>query len=166
MTGVTSGGFALQHAALTVPPVHIPDGHGGAYKTELVIARTPERTEKILWWHADDPRPEPHNHPWDFVSEILHGGYTEDRFWFDGDEMRSATHTYRAGDINMVARDVFHCVVAVQPGTVTHLTCGPAFPGNEWHYLDVTTGELKSSADPTFRPALEAINPHLRAAAS
>jgi hypothetical protein len=168
MTGpdLTSGGFALEHAALSVPPVHIPDGAGGAYKTELVIERTPERTVKILWWHADDPRPEPHNHPWAFESKILHGGYSEDRYRLqpDGADL-AVVHercTYRAGDINRVPRDVFHNVVDVQPGTVTRLVCGPAAPGNEWHYLDIETGELSGSDDPAFRARLAAINPHLR----
>lgn len=158
----TSGGFALRHSALTVPPVHIPDGAGGSYKTELVIERTAERTEKILWWYADDPRPEPHNHPWDFTSEILHGGYTEDRWWIEDGQLVAATTTYRAGDINHISTSVFHNVRDVEPDTVTHMICGPAVPGNEWCYLDVQNLMLLASDNPSFRGDLEAINPHLR----
>jgi hypothetical protein len=33
------GGLALSHDMPAAPPVHIPDGNGGAYKTELVIER-------------------------------------------------------------------------------------------------------------------------------
>lgn len=60
----TTCGQPLLSTQFETPPIHIPDGHGGAFKTELVVLRTPGRTVKLLWWHADDPRPEPHNHPW------------------------------------------------------------------------------------------------------
>lgn len=164
MSETTSGGFALQHAMLTVPPVHIPDGHGGAYKTELVIERSPERTIKILWWYADDPRPEPHCHPWDFTSEILHGGYTEDRYRIVDGEIEHDVETHGAGSFNHVPRFVFHNVRDVLPGTVTRLTCGPAVPGNEWCYLDLETGETIPSAmlNVGFVDWSRDLNPHLR----
>lgn len=73
----------LQAEHLMTPPLHIPDGKGEAFKTELVLERSEERTVKIQWWYADDPRKDPHNHPWSFQSEILSGGYTEDRWTFD-----------------------------------------------------------------------------------
>lgn len=172
----TSGGFVLEHAELTVPPVHIPDGRGGAYKTELVIERAQAGTTKILWWHADDPRSDPHNHPWSdeagvaFRSEILHGGYTEDRWALTAtivpvDGVKYLGHNvYRAGDTNTMPQDVFHVVHQVLPGTVTRMTCGPAVLGNEWHYLDIDTGQLRLPTNPQFRADVEAINPHLRQA--
>lgn len=174
--GFTSGGFALRHEYLTAPPVHIPDGNGGAYKTELVLERTDERTEKLVWWHADDPRPEPHNHPWRFTSTILHGGYTEDRWWSDDGALCTDTLTYRAdgtenGNRNDVPSEVFHRVYDVLPGTVTHMMCGPAAPGNAWHYLDLDVVGVDypdgALIDPLsvyddFRSLLWDLNPHLR----
>lgn len=131
----TTGGFALQNDHLESPPSHIPDGKGGAYKTELVLYRSPERTEKIIWWYKNDPRPEPHNHPWRFESTILSGGYTEDRWWIDeSKELQKRTTIYRSDEINInvVETDVFHVVRDVQPKTTTKLLCGQASEGNSW----------------------------------
>lgn len=163
----TTGGQPLASAQLESPPIHIPDGKGGAYKTELAIERTPDRTVKILWWHADDPRPEPHNHPWPFKSEILSGGYSETRYWVEDGKVIVEEKTYRKGDINDMPDNVFHVVHDVQPKTVTRLTCGKAAPNNEWGYLDTTTGAYTSARDPKFADnefidKLRAINPHMR----
>lgn len=163
----TTGGQALVSAQLEAPPIHIPDGKGGAYKTELAIERTPDRTVKILWWHADDPRPEPHNHPWPFRSEILSGGYSETRYWVESGVVKTEQKTYRKGDFNDMPDHVFHVVHDVQPKTVTRLTCGKAAPNNEWGYIDTTTGQYTSARDPKFADnefidKLRAINPHMR----
>ena len=165
MTNATSGGLPISAAHLQTPPIHIPDGSGGAYKTELVLFRDPTtRTEKVIWWHADDPRPDPHNHPWGFTSSILAGGYTEERYDVSGHLFE--THIYRAGDINSVAANDFHRVVDVQPGTVTHLVCGPAAEGNAWGYRAKDTGDYYPFQDPlagtsTFLDEMRAINPHM-----
>lgn len=166
-TNTTTGGQPLLAANLSTPPIHIPNGKGGAYKTELALERTPERTLKILWWHEGDPRPEPHNHPWDFESSILHGGYTETRYWLEDGAVKTEQRTYRAGDVNRVPRSVFHVVTDVLPGTVTRLTCGPATPNNEWEYLDIMTGEVASArsakyADSNYLTQMREINPHMR----
>jgi len=159
----TTGGLPLLHNNLTSPPIHIPDEKGGAFKTELTLFRTPEATEKILWWHGDDPRTEPHNHPWDFVSEILFGGYTEDRYWVEDGTLRTETITYRVGDKNTILKKHFHVVRDVLPGTFTNLKCGKATPGNEWGYLDLNTLEYtKAKKDPDFFALLQELNPHLR----
>lgn len=167
LPGLTSGGFALAHDAMTAPPVHIPDGKGGAYKTELVLERSQQRTRKMIWWHAADPRTDPHNHPWPFVSTIIAGGYTELRWWFGPDgTIQHARCVYRAGDLNYVDPLVYHQVVGILPGTVTELNCGPAAEGNMWSYLDVVTGKItpwnEAGGNETFVDDLHAINPHLR----
>ena len=163
----TTGGQPLLAATLTTPPIHIPDGKGGAYKTELAVERSPEKTVKILWWHADDPRPEPHNHPWPFKSEILSGGYSETRYWVEDGKVMVEEKTYRAGDINDMPVNVFHVVHDVQPKTVTRLTCGAAALNNEWGYIDKETGAYTSARDPQFADnqfidKLREINPHMR----
>jgi hypothetical protein len=159
----TAGGLALSHDMLAAPPVHIPDGRGGAYKTELVIERGLDRTVKILWWYADDPRTEPHNHPWAFTSAILAGGYTDERYQLASDgSINHETVVVRAGDVNVVPVDIYHRVTDVLPGTVTRMTCGSAAAGNAWGYLDIVSGEISPSDDPMFVANLRAINPHLR----
>ena len=166
MSATTTGGFALQNDQLESPPAHIPDGKGGAYKTELVLYRSQVRTEKIIWWYNDDPRLEPHNHPWRFESTILSGGYTEDRWWIDeSGELQKRTITYRADErnVNVVEVNIFHNVRDVQPKTTTKLLCGQASEGNAWGYLDLSTKEyFEAEKDPHFLEWLRDINPHVR----
>lgn len=165
----TLGGLPIEGKYLQLTPTHIPDGKGGAYKTELPLIRSKEKTEKIIWWHEDDPRSEPHNHPWRFESNILSGGYTEHRWWQESDpegyglSWKSDTRTYRKGDINIVESDVYHVIVDVLPETVTHLVCGEASEGNTWGYLDLDTLEhVPATKDPDFFNQLVEINPHLK----
>jgi len=164
MIDKTLGGLLAQNGFLEAPPNHIPDDFGGSYKTELALFRSKERTEKIIWWHSDDPRPEPHNHPWPFESTILSGGYSEKRWWYDENNvLQQSEHKYRKGDINKVNANVFHVVFDVLPKTVTHLICGEASENNIWGYLsleDFTYFDAKK--DPEFFSKMVLINPHLK----
>lgn len=161
---LTLGGLKAISGRLESPPTHIPDGKGGAYKTELALFRSKERTEKIIWWHSDDPRPEPHNHPWPFESTILSGGYSEKRYWYDeyGNLQQEIKH-YRQGDVNSVAANVFHVVYDILPKTVTHLICGEASVNNVWGYLDLEDFQyVEARPEALFLNQMRAINPHLR----
>lgn len=159
----TLGGLAAENDFLLAAPIHIPDGNGGSYKTELALFRSAERTEKIIWWHADDPRPEPHNHPWDFQSTILNGGYTEHRWWQEDGIWNSETKIYRAGDVNVVKANVFHVVVNVLPQTITHLICGKASENNLWGYLNLDDlTYIPAKKEVSFVEDLKKLNPHLR----
>lgn len=164
-------GNPLEHADWAVPPLHIPDGQGGAFKTELVLERSTDRVVKIQWWHAPDPRRDPHNHPWPFRSTILSGGYTETRHQRTGCGPDAAgvivtQRTYRAGDVNDLPVGVFHTVDEVLPGTVTRMETGPLVEGGDWGYL--IGGEYVSSTDDPYPNAdffqqLCELNPHKRA---
>ena len=166
MSDKTSAGLEISHAPFAKPPLHIPNAAGLPYKTELVEMRDPDgQTIKWNFWHAPDDDRAPHNHPWDFVSQIIHGGYTERRFVVihkegsDEVELRVSEHTYKVGDVNRLTRDVFHLVTAVVPGTVTRMVCEKAAPGNEWGYLDPKTGSYsKAAPDPSFIDRLKANN--------
>jgi hypothetical protein len=46
-TTTTAAHNPLVQSDLVVPPLHIPDGKGGAYKTELVLARSPNKVVKL-----------------------------------------------------------------------------------------------------------------------
>lgn len=164
MSATTIGTFnPLAHADLAVPPLHIPDGKGGSYKTELVIERSEQRVVKIQWWYAPDPRRDPHNHPWEFFkSTILYGGYTETRHWIDQHgNVVFRPYSYRVGDVNHLPRDTYHTVDSVLPGTVTRMETGPVVEGGDWGYL--IDGEyVKQVPDSEFFETLCAINPHKR----
>ena len=141
------------------PPLHIPDGKGGTYKTELVLFSSRERTEKINWWHSGDPRNTPHNHPWDFTSTILSGGYTEDRWSksvISGDWIKTTTQ-YTCGSEgilnakNTIQANEFHVVYDILPDTVTHMVCGEVAKSSEWGYLNLETySYIKAEKDPEF----------------
>ena len=174
MAETTSGGFALNHAMWSSPPVHIPDMKGGAFKSELVLRRdeTPDADgiciEKILWWHAKDPRALPHNHPWTFWSTILHGGYTDERWTKTNGIWTQSFIDLREGDVNHSPQNTFHNVINLLPGTVTHVRAGELIDNN-WTYLDTETFEeipntlpedLNEDGVPLFVLELDRLNPH------
>lgn len=156
----TTAGLSIKHGAFAKPPLHIPNAEGLPYKTELVEVRSPEQTIKWNFWHAPDDDREPHNHPWKvFNAEIHHGGYSERRFWLDGNgTLKSEERSYKVGDINTCENNVFHLVFEVQPGTVSRMVCGPIVKDNEWGYLSSVGIYTKAGPDPSFIGRLKANN--------
>ena len=67
-----------------------------------------------------------HNHPWDFSTKILSGGYLEE---FDG----IAPHRVFAGEYRSRWHSTFHRIAAVDPETWTLVTTGPRI--NDWGFL-------------------------------
>lgn len=143
----------LTSAFFAQPPLHIPDLNGKAYKTELVIFRSDDLTIKINWWHDKDPRPEPHDHPWDFTALILHGGYTETRYDRVGNNL--GEFSYVAGDTNVVSTNIYHTVDSVLPGTVSLMVCGHGT--NTWGHL-INGVASTAISDPDFFARMVALN--------
>jgi len=164
-------------------PVHIPDGKGGAYKTEWTLFDSPQLgTVKLNFWHAPDPRRIPHNHPWDdgfrtaFTSYIIAGGYTE-TVYVKASRGAYGCYSTKASasgcNQHTVCSKHYHTVDEVEPGTITLMVCGPRKP--EWGYLllgerdenGYFTGEEvrfddPRVADPGFREAFLVLNPMKR----
>jgi len=154
----TTAGLPLEQEVFTAPPLHIPNAAGEPYKTELVVVRTLEHTIKWNFWYLPDDDRDPHNHPWDFEATVHHGGYTERRWWLEDGQLKTSVHTYRAGDVNRLPKQVFHMVIEVLPGTVTRMVCGSA-SDPEWGYLDTKTGVYRpAEPDPSFKDRLRALN--------
>jgi hypothetical protein len=72
-----------------------------------------------------------HDHPWNFVSVVLAGGYTEDRppcrhkpQWIDGDELRTASRRSAPSVAFRRATDR-HVISSVDPETWTLFIYGP-----------------------------------------
>lgn len=148
----------------------IPDECLDTVKAELVLSDWPDAlTRKInVWFRADlrgGERPKPHNHPWEFTSRILLGGYVEDRYTLDGDQVR-VEHgvTHRFGSSNHVPKDLYHEVTDIaEPGaTMTLMVCERGVKG-DWGHLDVDRRVHRPiERDPDFAARFEALNPHLR----
>lgn len=121
------------------PFVLIPGLNGEPYKAEKVRAGVESGTlERFTVWIADDPRSDPHDHPWPFESEILTGGYSEHRYrrQADGTYTFVGTFRYRTGDtVTMPAGDA-HVVYNVLPGTTTHMKIGHLTAGpRDWGHI-------------------------------
>ena len=161
----TSTGQAQNAELFNIVPIHAPNMKGGSYKTELTVVASKERTVKLTWWHAPDPRREPHTHPWPFVSTILSGGYTESVYALGENGVEFVeTRTYKAGDQNHfplfddAGRRLAHTVDSVEPGTRTLMVCGESI--NQWgHFVD---GQYNTTPNPDFFKNLCEINPHRR----
>jgi hypothetical protein len=144
----------------------VPDDTGAAYKAEFVLLKTRQRTHKINLWFAPDLRggqlSRPHNHPWDFRSDVLLGGYDEDRY--EAGQLVRSVARHQAGAANTIGRRDYHEVTAIhEPGaTLTLMSCGPG-ARNGWGYLDTDTGlHVPLTPDPAFSVRFAALNPHLR----
>jgi hypothetical protein len=159
----TTGGapLILNAPMMTQCPKVIPDKNGKPLRTEVLVQRSPDLTIKYHYWHGSDPLDTPpHNHPWNFSSEILQGAYTEQIWWVENGEVKTETRTYNAGNVNTNTTDTYHLIVSVEPGTVSKMTCGQASEGNSWGWLDIKTGEhMQATLDPDFLTKLKALNP-------
>lgn len=141
------------------PVIHIPNTNGAPFKTECRRDGVePGTLERFTVWISDDPRGEPHNHPWPFESELLSGGYTEDRYRKVGEEWTFiGTFTYRKGDRAVVPAGDAHVVYDVLPGTTTHMFIGPLVAGpKDWGHLILDTeGQFKYEPAVTTAEFLE-----------
>jgi hypothetical protein len=87
-----------------------------------------------------DPRPTLHDHPWPFVSVILHGGYTEDFGVSAGG--RAAVHSrvrrsWRTGSVHRMRSSDAHTITELQRSpTWTFVVAGRRQPEPSWGYAD------------------------------
>jgi len=146
----------------------IPDERCFGYKAELVLLRTTEATVKTNLWMGPDLRsgetPKPHNHPWEFTSHILRGGYAESRYENRGTRIVAGTVSHGEGGANEVPLSTFHEVTEIYESgaTLTLMVCGPGVKG-DWGYLDPYTGNfVPVPPDPDFKLRLTQLNPRLR----
>lgn len=183
----TAERFFNLNSWLLVPDVGHPDLP--FYKAEMtVLNEWPwDRTFKFNVWFApdlrQDGRPMPHSHPWGFESELLTGGYVEDRYELADDSrlIDDPFSSFEVGAVdvstgvlleagaegrnrNRIPRQVFHEVkeVLVPGGTLTCMHCGPGVKGG-WGYL-TESGLYVPNADSPFNEEFQRLvedrNPH------
>ncbi len=86
------------------------------YMTRWVL-QTPWGTIRLHRIRREDADPDPHDHPWSFVSLILWGGYREERpYWM--------SRWLRRGQINRFRAASVHRIVEVLPNTWTLVVSG------------------------------------------
>lgn len=92
--------------------------NGTLYLRRFYIAHTPLGGIMIHWFHHPDPQRDLHDHPVNFWSFVVRGGYAEER----GPSAQLRFHTAPA--INKVRATDLHRIVALLDRTVTVVLYG------------------------------------------
>jgi hypothetical protein len=90
------------------------------YLRRLRLIQTPFCTIILHNLGTEDRSEFLHNHPWNFVSIVLWGGYKE--VIEDGDETRLAKHRWLSW--HKIPASAFHRIVSVKPYTFTMMVTG------------------------------------------
>lgn len=101
---------------LAIPDQRNPDE---IYLLRLRVVQTPWFYLYIHWIYLPDGQ-DPHDHPWNFWSFVVRGGYTE---WFvpRPGQVGNTGHkrVWSAGSVHSLKRPDAHNITYVKPGTVT-----------------------------------------------
>jgi hypothetical protein len=92
------------------------------YLRRLRIVQTPWWSVYLHWINEPDSGRHPHDHPWNFYSLILSGGYTEDVYAWPGAVPRRRRH--RQGSLHRMGIHDGHSIVSVEPGLRTLVFTG------------------------------------------
>lgn len=92
------------------------------YLRRLRIAQTPWCSLYLHWINEADSDRHPHDHPWNFCSLILRGGYTEDIYSYPGAPPRRRQH--HRGSLHRMSIHDGHHIVSVEPGLQTLVFTG------------------------------------------
>lgn len=166
MDTTTTGQKAVNIGREWSPFVFIPGNNGAPYKAESKRDGVePGTLERFTVWLDDDPRDDPHTHPWPFVSTILSGGYRERRYRkVDGIWRCIGERIYSVGDFVAMPADEAHVVFGVWPGTTTHMKIGQLTAGpRDWgHIIEAEDAALQqfvpATATPEFLATMAILN--------
>lgn len=109
---------------------------GYVYLRRLVIFKTPYFGLYIHWIHTRDGDRAPHNHPMSFLSWVLRGGYTENRWCYTGSGLPTflGERRRRRFSLARTTRQDFHIITTLtETPTITVLFCGPR--RQDWGFL-------------------------------
>lgn len=116
------------------------------YLRRLILFKTPRFGLYLHWIYTTDDGRSPHNHPMDFYSKVVRGGYIQALFGRDRSGYRSfiettSNHWYDAGKV--LRADAFHRIVHLfRVPTVTLVFWWN--PTKDWGWLR-KSGAYKSS---------------------
>jgi len=125
-TKATSGQQSPGRKWGVMRPYMIPCVDGRDYLYRLRILSTPFGGVYLHKIINADPA-DPHDHPWNFVSIILKGGYDEVRHMVGPDRMigqEGRVYFWRRGHINRVKLNEAHRIAKIIPGTWTLVFVG------------------------------------------
>jgi hypothetical protein len=112
---------------------HLLHADGTPYMERFALFETPWISARIHHIASPDLDRDMHDHPWNFASLVLSGGYTEARptfprhpQWIDGLEDRSYARR-EAGTVAFRRATDRHLISDVDPGTWTLFVYGAAF---------------------------------------
>ncbi len=91
-----------------------PVGKGDVYLTRLHIVQTPWFSIMLHWLRRPDPQPDLHDHPNDFISIVIRGGYTELR-----DGPLGHRNKVKITFLNTIRAEDRHKIVEVERNTTT-----------------------------------------------
>lgn len=100
---------------------------------------------------ASDIQEAPHNHPGNFLSIVLCGGYDEDVVT-DLGVCGVLKKRVRRRWINWIPAKKFHCIVSAKPGTWTLIIRGRNLPGKGWGFLFVRPRRVVFEVAPQSDP--------------
>lgn len=108
----------------------IPCQDGLDYLVRWRIVQTPLFAIYLHDLLEPDTDRDPHDHPFDFISIILRGGYTE-RVWPEIREAVIGLHEliyvrrWLPGSVHKMTMEKAHMITRVRPGTKSLILCGP-----------------------------------------
>ena len=91
------------------------------YIRRLHLVKTPWFAVCLHWFKKPDPEAHLHDHPVSFLSLVLRGGYTEERYR----DHVVRTEEHRWWNWVTANRDTHHAIRRIEPGTLTLVFMGP-----------------------------------------
>jgi len=104
-----------------------------------------------IWLHhilKPDPEELWHSHPWVAHSEILSGGYTEERYYNGHNKPFVIEYTCQQGETNFITPTCIHRIASVQPNTWTRITITPN-RAKTWFFIDMQGNKTPIQTSPS-----------------
>lgn len=119
----------------------IRNRYGVPYLDRLRIVDTPWFGVYLHRIKGPDPQPDPHDHPWDFTSIVLAGGYTEEVWRAALGPIESYSRRWLVGSFHTMRGDgVAHRIVTAEPHTITLILRRKRF--REWGFWTIEDNHL------------------------
>lgn len=129
--------------------MRIRDNRGVQYLFRIRLIETPRFGLYLHHITGMDPQPIPHDHPWNFTSIVLSGGYAEEVYHPRGALLtgvrceRKTQYWGRWSNHKMYAYGWAHRIIGYKPNTWTLIIRGPR--EKEWGFWHV------GAEDPTYQ---------------